>query len=455
VLFSSGGLASKGAQLLLEASLIYLIAVDSQVISVLSVRRVGRGTAAVLLQSGVLLLCLLSALTIALLPASTAVPAPAWMALAAGEIALVVILFLFRKTRRAAAAASLGSLAVLLLAVLASQVFAATPPITGPQGQPLPNIIAVLEKVTINGSEQWITIRGKDAGNPVLLHLGMGGPGGGGFATRTLFEPLEDHFVVVSWDEPGTGKSYGAVPISSLTPQRFVEDAHALALLLRERFHQDKLYVYGVSWTSMLGVWLVQQYPDLFYAYISSGQMVNTTENDRMGYRLALDHALQRGDAATVAMLRRNGPPPYTGDGLAAKYVAYLDVLNDYMGSPRYALIVPLVPFFAPEYGLVDKVNHTRGLIDSFTVVYPQLNDLDLTAQAARLDVPVYFFVGRSDVNAMASLAEHYYDVLQAPRKQLIWLDGGHGLDASNQGKFVDVMLNTVLPETYTRGRGE
>jgi pimeloyl-ACP methyl ester carboxylesterase len=87
----------------------------------------------------------------------------------------------------------------------------------------------------------------------------MGGPGGGGFATRSLFEPLEKDFVVVSWDEPGTGKSYRAVSTAELTPQRFIDDGHALTLYLRERFKQDKIYVYGVSWTSILGVWLVQR----------------------------------------------------------------------------------------------------------------------------------------------------------------------------------------------------
>src|SRR6185369_2514163 len=69
--------------------------------------------------------------------------------------------------------------------------------------------------------------------------------------------------------------------------------------------------------------------------------------------------------------LRRNGPPPYIGDGLVDKYVAYIDVLNNYMGEPHYRLVVPIVPLFAPEYGLADKLNHTRGLIESFEVVYP------------------------------------------------------------------------------------
>jgi len=51
------------------------------------------------------------------------------------------------------------------------QFYAATPPIAGD------NCIAVLEKVQLAGTEQWITIRGKDINKPVLLYLGIGGPG--------------------------------------------------------------------------------------------------------------------------------------------------------------------------------------------------------------------------------------------------------------------------------------
>lgn len=379
-----------------------------------------------------------------LLPLSTAVPAVVWIPLLVADLVLIVWLIAVRQRRGVRLLAVGGVAAVAVAAVVASQVLAATPPIRGADGRALPDSIASLERVSLNGSEQWITIRGHDKANPVLLNLGMGGPGGGGFAPRSLFQPLEEHYTVVSWDEPGTGKSYDAVPFDQLTRDRFVADATALTNLLRKRFGQDRIYLYGVSWSSILGIWLVQEHPELFHAFVSSGQMVNTTENDLLGYELALQH-LDRQNDRRAEKLRRNGPPPYQGDDVVFRYLDYLDVLNDIMGAPRYAVVVPLVPFLAPEYGLVDKVNHTRGLIDSFNAVYPQLEDLDFAEQATRLEVPVYFFVGRRDVNAMASLVEEYHAVLSAPHKELIWLEGGHGLDGGSQAQFVDVMVTRVL----------
>jgi pimeloyl-ACP methyl ester carboxylesterase len=378
-----------------------------------------------------------------LLFANTAVPLYLTVALLLGDAVLIV---LFARRRVPAIALLAGLLAAAELAVGASQYCAATPPIQAAAGSQAAQSIAVMEKVTLGGSEEWITIRGKDSRNPILLYLGIGGPGAGGFPANALtLAPLEDDFVVVNWDQPGTGKSYDAVEISTLTVDRFVADAHDLTEMLRARFHQDKIYVFGLSWGTIVGIRLVQQYPDLFYAYVGSGQMVNTTENDRLGYKLALQVAADRKDEALVRRLTANGPPPYTGMGMALKYAAYNNVLFQYMDSATLDMVLLVVPHMAREYGLIDRVNFARGLLDSFPVVYPQLRDLDFTTQAARLQVPVYFLVGRNDVNAMASLVERYYQVLEAPHKQLIWLEGGHG---ATPEQIREVMVNQVLPQS-------
>ena len=125
------------------------------------------------------LLFLLLLVPVLLLPVSTAVPAWVWILLLLGDLALA---FWFLRSRRPLAKTTGfgGLVLVAVMAVVASQVFAATPPIADADGRPLPNSIASLEKVTLNGTEQWITIRGRDTRNPVLLNLGMGGPGGGG-----------------------------------------------------------------------------------------------------------------------------------------------------------------------------------------------------------------------------------------------------------------------------------
>jgi pimeloyl-ACP methyl ester carboxylesterase len=403
-----------------------------------------RRVAGALWAAATVLAVLVAVLLTLLLLVSTGAPKLLSLALLACTGLLLVAALRDRRRARRLLGVWAGLLAVAATAVWASQAFASTAPILGADGQGLPNSIATLEKVVLNGSEQWITVRGKDRSKPVLLYLGIGGPGAGGFpANVTSLGPLEEHFVVVNWDQPGTGKSYGAVPIRDLTVERIVDDAHDLTELLRARFGQEKIYLMGLSWGTILGTKLVDRYPELYHAYLGMGQMVNTTENDRIGYDVALRVADERGDEGTGAALRRNGPPPYTGDGMALKYAAYNNVLFDHMGNARLEVVLLLVPQLAREYGFVDRLNFDRGLVESFTALYPQLADLDFTTEAAEVEVPMFFLVGRNDVNAVAALVQRYHDLLEAPHKEIIWLDSGHGAGAE---EIRDAMLNHVLP---------
>jgi pimeloyl-ACP methyl ester carboxylesterase len=411
--------------------------------------RIGRR----LLTFGTMVVMLFSLLPVLLLFFGTTVPLVVAVLLLLLDIGLVVALVRLGSTPLTLTGTALGMLVVAVLAVAVSQQFATTPPITDTDGNVVPGSIATLETVELGGTQQWITIRGHSTDKPVLLFL-AGGPGGSELVmTRRYLSDLEQHFVVVNWDQPGTGKSYGAADFASLTPQQFVADAHELTRYLCNRFDEDKIYVLGESWGSILGILLVQQYPDLFHAFISTGQMVDPVENDKLGYTFAMDLLEEQGRADEAERLRRNGPPPYTTEEVLSKFMAINGVLNGYMeahahgeGTGHNLLFDSLG---APEYGLLDKVNWVRGLVKVFTNVYPQLNDLDFRTQAAELDVPVYFIKGRWDVNAVNSLTEEYFALLDAPHKELIWFeDSAHTPLWDEPQHFTEVLVLNVLADT-------
>ncbi len=280
---------------------------------------------------GFVLLRILVAMTIALvifpvllLPTTTTVPPSIQILFAMAVVAWLVTISRFRFTVLVALVEVAGFVAITLLAIFASQIFASTPPILDAKGHAIPNSIAVMEKVKLGGAEEWVTIRGKDSRNPVLLFL-AGGPGGSQLVTaRRALTGLEDHFVVVNWDQPGAGKSFDAVDRSKLTPDRYITDAHELVLNLRKRFGKEKVYVLGESWGSALGIMVVQRYPELFQAFIGTGQMVAFLENDRICYDFALRVVQERGDTKQVEKLKKQGPPPYYGNDVALKSATYL-----------------------------------------------------------------------------------------------------------------------------------
>jgi pimeloyl-ACP methyl ester carboxylesterase len=330
--------------------------------------------------------------------------------------------------------------------ITVSQLTASTPRIVDENGNTLENSIAELIKVELNGRKQWISIRGWDKNAPVLLFL-AGGPGGTQMAAvRYELTELEKHFVVVNWDQPGSGKSYYSEKTKNITAQTYIEDGYALTEYLKERFSQDKIYLTGESWGSALGIFLAEKYPESYYALIGTGQMVDFAETERIDYAKALEIAQSKGDTALIERLKANGEPPYYGKDVTWKSAVYLNYLSAYMASnpkiqnPGYNTFRDVG---SSEYGLFDKLNFFRGIVNTYNHVYQQLYTIDMRTDYTKLDVPVYFFLGRYDVNAPTALVEEYVQVLDAPDKRIVWFEhSGHSPWINEPDKFVREVLS-------------
>lgn len=331
--------------------------------------------------------------------------------------------------------------------IVFSQMTASTPPIKDELGNQVEGSIAELRQVNLNGREEWISIRGHNRENPVLLFL-AGGPGGTQMAAvRHDLSELEKHFIVVVWDQPGSGKSYGAGNMS-LTVDTYIEDGYALTQYLCEQFQQEKIYLLGESWGSALGIFLAGEYPDSYHAMIGTGQMIDFLETENMDYDKALEIAQAQGDTDKIAKLEANGRPPYYGSDVTWKSAEYLNYLGAYMGrNPEIhnGGYNTFRDIFSSEYGVIDKINFLRGIVTTFNHVYPQLYGIDLRTKYPKLEVPVYFFLGRHDINAPASLVEDYLAILEAPHKEIIWFEhSGHSPWINESEKFVTEIISII-----------
>ena len=356
-------------------------------------------------------------------------------------------------------AAILVGLIVLAAAVVGlSQALAHTPAITGPDGKPLPGSIASLERVKLGGVDQWLIIRGQSVDKPVLLFL-SGGPGGSEAGRVLRFnQELEKHFVVVIWEQRGCGKSYPSLnPKSALTVDQYTADIIELTNLLRERFDEEKIYLVGHSWGTIIGVRAAQERPDLFHAYIGTAQMVNVRETDQIIYQMVMEHSRQTGDTKFVQTLEAQGEPPYLGKSpirpystLFGREYSIYEFPNIKSEEYRRDGDILMLMLKQPEYGWLDRVYYLLGLMNTFNAVYPQLQDMDFRLDATHLDLPVYLILGRHDMNNPYRIPEEYFNLLQAPSKQLYFFeDSGHGMIWEEAEKFHDLMINVVLPETY------
>ena len=333
--------------------------------------------------------------------------------------------------------------------VMFSQFTAHTPQILDQNGKALKGSIAELNKVELNGRQEWISIRGKNRSNPVLLFL-AGGPGGTQMAaTRYELSQLEERFVVVNWDQPGSGKSYNAVSKDKITIDTYIKDGLSLTDLLRKRFETEKIYLMGESWGSALGIFLADAAPEKYHAFIGTGQMVDFKETEITDYKKAIELAKEKGDKKVVQKLIANGIPPYYGKDVTWKSAIYLNYLSDYMAkNPEISNGGYHTPrdMFSSEYSIVDSINYLRGVVDTFNRVYPQLYDTDLRKDFTKLNIPIYFFLGKHDVNAPLLLAQDYYDLLKTPQKEIVWFEhSGHSPWMNESKLFVSQTVRVFL----------
>ncbi len=173
--------------------------------------------------------------------------------------------------------------------------------------------------VPIGGIDQWVTIRGEDRNNPVLLFL-HGGPGDVTNPwTLVLFAAWEKQFTVVQWDQRGAGRTLrktGPSIATTMTLDRMAQEGIELAEYLRKHLGKDKIVLVAHSFGSILGVRMVGSRPDLFYAYVGTGQVADETKNWAVGYEALLKKARALGNQRAIEELRRVGPPPYkSGEG--------------------------------------------------------------------------------------------------------------------------------------------
>jgi len=329
---------------------------------------------------------------------------------------------------------------------------ASTAPILGSDGQPLPGSIAELASVPIGGHDQWVMLRGQDVEAPVLLFL-EGGPGGTALGSmRYAGQPLEEHFTVATWDQRGTGKSASALePLDTFTLDQAVSDTIEMSEYLRERFDEERIYLVGSSWGTTLGTLAVQARPDLFHAYIGSGQMVDQQETDKLMYAQSVAYAERTGNTGFADQLHAIGPPPYTDMLSYPVAIASNPEWHDFTygadHDPRSTYPANLL---VEEYTLTEQIRSAAALIDAFALMYPQLQDIDFRSDVPKLDVPVFIVEGEHEAPGRAVLARQWFEQLSAPSKQLVTFEkSGHTPHLHEPGRFASYLASVVLPQTY------
>jgi pimeloyl-ACP methyl ester carboxylesterase len=313
-----------------------------------------------------------------------------------------------------------------------------------------PNGIAESGYVEIGGIAQWVSVRGKDKNNPVLLFI-HGGPG----SPYSIFSPLlrtwEADFTLVQWDQRGSGKTFGKTGKTGsgyLSFERLAEDGIELAEYLCHKLQQEKIFLVGSSAGSLSALKMAKQRPDLFWAYIGTDQ--NAPDPRHLSYQLTLEAFQATGNAKGVRLLEKIGSDPanYTRPDFA-KLNQY--IVKSIRGVPNMItdLILPAM-LSSPEHRLKDIFDIIKGMKFSLEHLFDELVAFDFESVGRRFELPFFILHGDNDIITPTVTAQNYFAQIEAPYKEFVLIEqAGHLACFARPEQFRQELLKRVRPLAF------
>lgn len=324
--------------------------------------------------------------------------------------------------------------ALIGLAVLTCSVSSSTAAQSVPEQR-----VAEATFITLGGLDQYVTIHGDRRSNPILLVV-HGGPGDPQSPFRAEYSAYEHDFTVVQWDQRGAGKTFGRYrdKTPSLTLEQIVADGVELAQYLTRHLAQSRVLVLGHSWGSVVATEMVQKRPELFAAYIGTGQVGSWDRGLQYQRDFVRKRAGDEGNQEAVAAIDsiQNFDP--------ANLQHFLTVsrfLRGYFGRADREWLSALRDRTQRATSLAEAQEIGAGQNLSGQALYPAVIREDLFSGARNFRIPVYVIQGREDVSTPTPVATDYFNSVQAPSKKLFVIDGaGHFALVTHQTDFLRIL---------------
>ncbi|MEG1519508.1 MAG: alpha/beta hydrolase, partial [Clostridia bacterium] len=93
-----------------------------------------------------------------------------------------------------------------------------------------------------------------------------------------------------------------------------------------------------------------------------------------------------------------------------------------------------------------DKWGMIKGYKLCLSYMWPTIVNYDFKFDCNKFEMPYYIFQGRLDKNTPSDLIEDFYNVIDAPKKELVWFENSaHGPLSEEPEKFKALIREKFL----------
>ena len=263
--------------------------------------------------------------------------------------------------------------------------------------------VSEITTVELGGYNQKILIEGKKKDLPVVicLHGGPGSPVPFSVGCRGLFPEWTDKAVMVYWDQLGCGINNYVID-DGFHVENFADMTCDLVNYIKARFPENRLYLFGVSWGSILAFYAalrVAEKTDGVFVYgqvlknlFFNSEVVAAFDGAPDGVKKRVREIVETGTDCAYKVFEKNFKTLYK---LLRKYTdAYVN--KNAAPAPVGKIVKGLLS--SPDYKLRDFMAVVKnGYMKNKTLWY-ELLKLDLSPLLEKLQVEYRILQGGTDV---------------------------------------------------------
>ena len=262
------------------------------------------------------------------------------------------------------------------------------------------NEISSVEEFNLGGYPQKVLIEGKNRELPVVitLHGGPGTPIPFCVGARGLFPDFTDNCILVSWDQYGCGINNAKLP-DDISVHDYVNMTVDLIKEIKKSFPENPVWLFGMSWGSVLSAMAAGQVPGLISGVIAYGQVL---------------HQLMQSENALETLMNSKAPKKTKDEIKAAVESKKTDrktamKISKAIRKYTYGYNNPDEPkadvgkimlgiLTSPDYNFRDfKATVMNGYLKNTSLI-TELSTLDLRETLKSLSVPYHILQGETDI---------------------------------------------------------
>ncbi|MEU5274841.1 alpha/beta hydrolase [Streptomyces asoensis] len=302
--------------------------------------------------------------------------------------------------------------------------------------------------VRIGGIDQWVSIRGEDLSNPVILEV-HGGPGASNLVFIPRTRTWERHFTIVRWDMRGAGRTFaagGPEGQGEMTLDRLYRDALEVTQHVRERLDVPRLLLVANSFGTVTGLRLARDHPELYSAYVGTDQNIIDGGRDASSYQALLARLENAGKRKELAAVTAMGPDRTAWTAKQWALYAKTVVTTDALTYDTMKTVVIRSLWFSPFHNLRDLRCYLKAMNFS-EQLGPQTTAVDERAEGTAFRLPFFLFQGDSDVLTPSEPARRFFEEVTAPVKDFALIEhASHFAAFRHPDRFLDLLLTKVRP---------